>query len=332
MFNRDMNFSLWCDFIERDFLENDFLNLIDSKIINGATSNPAIFKSSFLSSNAYKKIVEENKRRGAKEIYELLATQDIKIAAYKLIKNFAEDDDGFVSIEVDPNLCDDAAATVDEGVRLFNAIAMPNVMIKIPATKDGFEAMSALMSRGISVNATLIFSPEQAKGCLDAFEVGTEFYKKRFPDTRLPKGVISVFVSRFDRLLDETMGQNSLPTGQIGIMNAGKIYRLIESRGLNNVRTLFASTGVKGDELPKDYYVKELMFANSINTAPLDTIKAFVSCESSPKEVAAVSSIDNFFGIVARAKIDMDKVYKELLNDGLKQFMLAFEDIMKSLK
>ena len=74
------------------------------------------------------------------------------------------------------------------------------------------------------------------------------------------------------------------------------------------------------------------MFANSINTAPLDTIKAFVSGESSPKEVAAVGSIDNFFGIVARAKIDMDKVYKELLNDGLKQFMLAFEDIMKSLK
>jgi len=121
MFNRDMNFSLWCDFIERDFLENDFLNLIDSKIINGATSNPAIFKSSFLGSNAYKKTIEENKRRGAKEIYELLATQDIKIAAYKLIKNFAEDDDGFVSIEVDPNLCDDAAATAGWCVASLNA-------------------------------------------------------------------------------------------------------------------------------------------------------------------------------------------------------------------
>jgi transaldolase len=332
MFDVNAKFSLWCDFVERDFLNTEFVDLVMTNTINGATSNPSIFKSAFLNSSAYKNIIKENERRGTKEIYELLATQDIKVAANKLLKNFANDDDGFVSIEVDPNFCDNTAVTVDEGTRLFNTIAMPNVMIKIPATKDGFDAMASLMARGISVNATLVFSPEQAKGCLDAFEVGSEIYKKRFPNTKLPSGVISIFVSRFDRLLDESMMTNSLPTGQIGIMNATKIYKLIEAKALPNVRALFASTGVKGDELPKDYYVRELMFKNSINTAPLETIKVFTSTSAIVREVATNDSIEKFFDVVARAKIDIQKVYKELLNDGLKQFVLAFEDIMRNLK
>ena len=332
MFDVNAKFSLWCDFVERDFLNTEFVDLVMTNTINGATSNPSIFKSAFLNSSAYKNIIKENERRGTKEIYELLATQHIKVAANKLLKNFANDDDGFVSIEVDPNFCDNTAVTVDEGTRLFNTIAMPNVMIKIPATKDGFDAMAAFMARGIGVNATLVFSPEQAKGCLDAFEVGSEIYKKRFPNTKLPSGVISIFVSRFDRLLDESMMTNSLPTGQIGIMNATKIYKLIEAKALPNVRALFASTGVKGDELPKDYYVRELMFKNSINTAPLETIKVFTSTSAIVREVATNDSIEKFFDVVARAKIDIQKVYKELLNDGLKQFVLAFEDIMRNLK
>lgn len=332
MFNGNVKFSLWCDFVERDFLNGEFVELINSGTINGATSNPAIFKSAFLTSSAYKSTIEQSERKHPKNIYETLAMQDIKIAANKLIKNFANDDDGFISIEVDPNLCDDTQGTIEEGVRLFNEMAMPNVMIKIPATKAGFEAMSALMARGISVNATLIFSPEQAISCLEAFESGTKIYEKKFPNTKLPQGVISIFVSRFDRLLDEKMRQSSLPAGQIGIMNATKIYKIIEARNLANVRALFASTGVKGDELSKDYYVKELMYKNSINTAPLDTIKAFISQNSEPKEAASDDSIERFFEVVKRADIDMSRVYKELLNDGIKQFVQAYEEIMKALK
>ena len=248
------------------------------------------------------------------------------------MRHYANGDDGFVSIEVDPSFCDNAAATVDEGARLHAEIGMPNVMIKIPATKAGFEAMSALTARGIAVNATLIFSPEQAVACLDAFEEGVKDYEKKFPLTPLPKSVISIFVSRFDRLLDEKMHENSLPTGQIGIMNATKIYKIIENRSLPTTRALFASTGVKGDELAKDYYVKELMYQNAVNTAPLDTIKAFIAGKNEPKTAVSDDSIEKFFGVVKRADIDMEKVYKDLLNDGLKQFVTAFEDIMKALK
>lgn len=332
MFNDAVKFSLWCDFIERDFLDNEFVELINSGVINGATSNPAIFKSAFLTSEAYKSVIKNNDKKRAERIYEILAVQDIKIAANKLIKNYANDDDGFISIEVDPNLCDDAQATIEEGIRLFNAVMMPNVMIKIPATNAGFEAMSALMAKGICVNATLIFSPEQAVRCLDAFEAGLKEYERNFPNTRVPKGVISIFVSRFDRMLDEKMRANSLPAGQIGIMNATKIYKIIRNKNLPNVRALFASTGVKGDELRKDYYIRELLYENSINTAPLETIKAFIAQPCEPKEAASDASIEKFFEVVKRADIDMHKVYKDLLNDGLKQFLEAYGDIMKALK
>ena len=331
MFNNDINFSLWCDFIERDFLQDEFENLLQIGAINGVTSNPSIFKAAFLS-DSYKDVIGQMGKKYPKALYEALAVQDIKIAATKLLRHYANGDDGFVSIEVDPSFCDNAVATVDEGARLHAEIGMPNVMIKIPATKAGFEAMSALTARGIAVNATLIFSPEQAVACLDAFEEGVKAYEKKFPLTPLPKSVISIFVSRFDRLLDEKMRENSLPTGQIGIMNATKIYKIIENRSLPTTRALFASTGVKGDELTRDYYVKELMYQNAVNTAPLDTIKAFIAGKNEPKTAVSDDSIEKFFGVVKRADIDMEKVYKDLLNDGLKQFVTAFEDIMKALK
>ncbi|MBR8461807.1 transaldolase [Campylobacter sp. faydin G-105] len=331
MYNNEAKFSLWCDFIERDFLDSEFAKLLANGIINGATSNPAIFKSAFVNSNAYKDVIATSSKRYPKDLYEILATQDIKMAATKLFSEYANGNDGFVSLEVDPNLSDNAVATIDEGVRLHATIAMPNVMIKIPATKEGFEAMSALMARGISVNATLIFSPDQAQSCLDAFESGTKSYQKRFPNTNVPKGVISIFVSRFDRLLDTKMYEKGLPTGQVGIMNAAKIYNLIENRDLENIRALFASTGVKGGELRADYYVRELMYKNAVNTAPIETIREFIKEKADVKTPPSDQNIDSFFDVVKGYGIDMNAVYRELLNDGLKAFVVAFEDIIKTL-
>lgn len=332
MYTKARNFSLWCDFIERDFLDNEFIELIDKKIINGATSNPAIFSSAFLNSQAYKDAIKNSNKRHPKDIYETLATQDIKMAACRLIKEYADGNDGFVSIEVDPNLHDNTEATIKEGERLYNLIKMPNVMIKIPATKDGYEAMSSLMAQGISINATLIFSPDQARNCLDAFKKGTQEYEKRYPNTRLPSGVISIFVSRFDRLLDASMAAKNLPKSQIGIMNATKIYHIIKDANLKNVRALFASTGVKGDELRGDYYVKELMFENTINTAPLGTIKEFIKQNSDIKTASSKESIDSFFDVLKNADIDINMAYRDLLNDGLDAFVSAFEEILKGLK
>ena len=325
MYIKDKNFALWCDFIERDFLQNEFSKLIKDGKINGATSNPAIFKNAFLNSSAYKEDKERLKTKTSKEIYETLAVRDIKLASLKLMPLYESGDDGFISIEVDPNLCFDAKNTIKEGRELYEKIGSPNVMIKIPATDEGYEAMEVLISEGINVNATLIFSPTQAKKCLEAFEKGL----KRV-EGKKPKAVISVFVSRFDRLLDNSL--SSKLKGKVGIINATKIYHIIEDANIKEVRTLFASTGVKGDDYEKDYYIKELAYKNSINTAPLDTIKAYQSANNQNiKTPPTLKECEEFFSKLKNENVDIEKVYTNLLNDGLKAFVEAYNEIIKEI-
>ena len=276
MYIKEANFSLWCDFVEREFLQTGFKELLRKEIVNGATSNPAIFKSAFLTSPAYKEDIEKFKNKAPKELYETLAIKDIQTSADLLLKLYKQDDDGFISIEVDPSLCDDAQGTIDEGERLFQTINRPNVMIKVPATKAGYQAMKVLIGKGINVNATLIFSPEQAKNCLKAFAQGSTVFSRANPEKNVPKAVISIFVSRFDRKMDALFVEKEIPTALLGIYNATKIYHDIQREALPNVRALFASTGVKGNDLPKAYYVTELLYKNAVNTAPLETIEAFV--------------------------------------------------------
>jgi transaldolase len=327
MYIENAKFSLWCDFIERDFLKDGLDKLIESKTVNGATSNPSIFKNAFLNSPAYKEDINSLKGKSPKEIYEALAIKDIQISADLLQHLYKNDDDGFISIEVDPTLCDDADATIEEARRLHKAIGKENVMIKIPATDAGFVAMETLMREGIHINATLIFSPAQADGCLDAFEKAC---KDMSGDK--PKAVISVFVSRFDRKMDEAFFARNVRKGLLGIFNATKIYDNIQKRGLENVRTLFASTGVKGDELVKDYYITNLLFENSINTAPIETIEAFVKTGIKDKrEPIEIELIDGFFDVLKQQEFDMDKVYEELMSEGLEAFKDAFGDILKAL-
>lgn len=328
------SFSLWCDFIERSFIDQDFTKFIENSYINGATSNPAIFKNAFLNSDAYKEDKKALKGKKPKEIYEALAIKDINLAANKLMNLYLNKNDGFISIEVDPSLENDKEATAKEGKRLYSAIGMPNVMIKIPATKEGYKAMQELVAKGINVNATLIFSPLQAQNCLDAFEEGTKMFISKFPKAqRLPEAVISVFVSRFDKKLEKDLEKHSQNTAKFGINNASLIYKNIEKKGLKNVRCLFASTGVKSDKLKKDYYITELLYPNSINTAPIDAFQEFIQNKSAKfKEIPTDEELQEYFQHIKALKIDIDKVYEELMDEGIKAFVEAFKDILNSLK
>ncbi|MBL0687436.1 MAG: transaldolase [Sulfurospirillum sp.] len=321
------DFSLWCDFIERDFLKGEFIKLLERKTFNGVTTNPSIFKLAFLTSEAYKKERDNLKNTDTKNIYEKLAIEDIKIAATTMQKLYKNDNDGFVSIEVDPNICDDEKATIKESKRLFNEIGFENVMIKIPATKAGYKAMEELMFDGIHVNATLVFSPNQAKSCIEAFQRAKERLKG---DKKLPKGVISVFVSRFDSKLDNKLKNINLEVSKTGIFNAMKIYDLIETYKLPNIRTLFASTGVKNDSLEKDYYIKSLLFKNSINTAPLEAIKSFIK-SGDWVEITPSKEYIKYFQKLDKHGIDMQNVYDELFQDALKAFKDAFKEILNEL-
>ncbi len=325
---KDINYTIWCDFIERDFLEGEFQEIIQNNTIHGATSNPAIFAQSITSSDAYTSTINMLQANDAKKIYESLAIEDIKRAA-TLLKSLHEDnsDDGFISIEVDPTLCDDAAATIEEGIRLHKTIAHENVMIKVPATDAGYEAMKELTSLGIHVNATLIFSPDQTIKCAQALDAGI---KKSGQDT---KAVISVFVSRFDRLCDDKFKELDLPTGKLGIINATKCYHEVEKFNNPNIRTLFASTGVKGDALAPSYYIDELIFPHSVNTAPLGTIKAWLQNGTTDHStILDEDQCDKFFKECEDKHINLTNIYNELLTDGLEAFKVSFAKLLEDIK
>ena len=326
MYIKDLKFSLWADFIERDYLEGEFKELIDSKTINGATSNPAIFKNAILNSPAYKEQLSTLNSLSPKQKYEELAVFDIKKAAEILLPLYESGDDGYVSIEVDPFLSNDADGTIAEGKRLYAQIARPNVMIKVPATKAGYEAMEALVSEGIAVNATLIFKKEQAISCVKAFEAGVKEYGEKV-DT-----VISIFVSRVDRAIDADLAKAGVEESLAGIYNSADIYETIESLNVEGCRALFASTGVKGDSLPAHYYVEKLLAYNSVNTAPVDTIKAYVKDGKKDKALPIPSEvIAAHMKKVKDAGIDLEKILDEQISDGLASFEDAFRDILENL-
>ncbi len=330
MFLEDIKFSLWCDFIERSFLQSDFKKLINDGVINGATSNPAIFKEAILNSSIYKNEIKKLSSSSAKEIYEELACEDIRMAADILEPLYEKGDDGFISIEIDPRLCDNAKESIEEGKRLYEKIGKKNVMIKVPATQAGYEVIEELVGEGINVNVTLIFSPLQAKLSLQAIKRGQQ---KIGVGKNLPQVVISVFVSRFDRKLDCILLKKNIKTSLTGIFNATKIYNMVEEQHIINTRTLFASTGVKGDNLQSDYYLKELLYPNSINTAPLKTIDAFLkNSEFIPKEPLSNSVIDEYFKVLNNQGIDIDKIYNELIEEGIEAFKVAFGEILENLK
>lgn len=326
MYIEDLKFSLWADFIERDYLDNEFQDLIHKKIINGATSNPSIFKNAILNSPAYKEQLLSLNGLTPKEKYEAVAIYDISKAADILKPLYDAGDDGYVSIEVDPFLCDDAKATIAEGKRLFETINRKNVMIKVPATLSGYEAMEELTASGIPVNATLIFSKDQAIACAKAFESGIRKYGGKL-DT-----VISIFVSRIDRALDAKLSENGVEISLAGIYNSADIYNKIQAMDVQGCRALFASTGVKDDSLPPDYYIQKLLAYNSVNTAPIDTIKAFHDSTAKNKALPISDEvIQEHFLRIKKVGIDFDEVVAKQVSDGLDAFKDAFKDILESL-
>lgn len=328
------NFSLWCDFVEREFLASEFKEMIERGEIQGATSNPAIFASAILTSKAYKSDIAKLRGEGknAKAIYENLAFSDIKSAATSLLPLWRQNqNDGFISIEIDPTLCDDVSKSIDEGRRIFSAINMPNVMIKVPATSAGFEVMNALYKDRINVNATLVFSQTQVTKCLEALGGGFDSSSNRGGESSdisdssanpTPKAVISIFVSRFDRYLESKGEIDSTP--KLGIYNAMKCYEMIEAFANPHIRALFASTGVKGGAIPSAYYVEKLLLKNSINTAPLATIKDFIALDSNLIDVAP--NINDFL-----AKFKVEKIANELIDAGLKAFQGEFEKMLGAI-
>ena len=313
--------SIWVDYLDREFLNTTFKNWVENGVVNGLTSNPAIFANA-LKKDVYKEDLEKLKGKSPKEIYEEIAVKDIQKACDILEPLYDEGEDGYASIEVDPRLINDAKGTIDEALRLVDKIQRDNVMIKIPANEAGFKAMEELAKRGININATLVFSPNQAMRALEAISKGP----------RTIDGVISIFVSRFDRKLNPALAMQNLAKDRVGFFNAIKIYNQIEEQGIPNIRALFASTGVKQEYLPKDYYVQNLYLPHSVLTLPPDVIEEIKDKELEESFHFQTKHIDAFFSFLTPAGINLQKVYQELFDEGVEAFKEAFENMLNSLK
>ncbi|MDR1008345.1 MAG: transaldolase [Campylobacteraceae bacterium] len=328
------NFSIWCDFIEREFLSSELPALIDSGIVSGVTSNPVIFKNAILNSKAYAEDRKKSIDMLPQERYEFLAVDDIKNTAKLLLPTYkADNQDGFVSMEVNPLFSANTEKMVEEAKRIYKKVGMPNVMIKIPATEAGYETIKELIIEGINVNATLVFSPQQAGKCLQAIENGFYIFQRRNPKKAFPQVVISVFVSRFDRKLDARLETVGFEKMKFGIMNASYIYQLIREQKISNVRCLFASTGVGDPSIDKYYYITSLMYKNAVNTAPLASIESYMEVLDTDERVCPPKeNIQKYFADIESRGIILKEVYTSLLEEGLEQFNKAYREMLESLR
>ncbi|RDU65606.1 transaldolase [Helicobacter sp. MIT 14-3879] len=312
---RKEGFSLWCDFIQRDFLNTTFKVLIKNGIIYGATSNPSIFANAILKSHLYKNDI--NRLKGSmdsKSIYENLAFNDIANAAESLMPLYLHNkDDGFISIEIDPLLSNDARGSIEEGKRIYKTINKENVMIKVPATNEGYEVINELTKANINVNATLIFSTTQVIKCLESVYKNTK-----------SRVVISIFVSRFDRYLEDIYKDKN-PTPKLGVYNAMKCAKLINEFNSTNIRALFASTGVKGDFINPNYYIESLLLKNTINTAPLESIEQFI--KNGDKKLKNIESNLDFYLV----QYDIEDICKKLFENGINAFVKSFEEMLRAI-
>ncbi len=348
--------SLWLDDLRRSLWRDGELAVLVQQGLRGLTSNPAIFEKAIAKSDEYTDALSDFPvDTPAMTAYESLAIRDIQGAAdlFHPVFEATQQRDGCVSLEVSPHLAHDAPATIAEGKRLWQAINRPNAMIKVPATKAGVEALEALIFEGISVNATLIFSVDQYAAIATAFERGLQRRHAAGQPVNGINSVASFFISRIDsavdRLIDARVNLGDAASerllalrGQIAIANAKRAYRLYQQRiqstswqtlaaaGAHPQRLLWASTSAKDPSYRDVYYVEELIGADTVNTVPPATLKAFLDHGVVDSKLTVGDSQP--LAILAELGIDLNEITDHLLVDGLKLFADAFDGLLQSVE
>ena len=337
---------IWLDNLSRTLVQSGALAQMLEQGVCGVTSNPAIFQKAFSGDALYAADIETLKQQGkdAKTIYETLAVADVQAACDVCRAEFDRSggNTGFVSLEVSPELSRDAQGTIDEAKRLHAAINRPNVMIKVPATDEGLQALTELVADGISVNLTLLFSRRQTLKAYRAYADGIAKRLAAGGDVRTVHAVASFFISRVDAALDTTLPEHL--QGKIAIALAKAAYldwqaffaapefaRLAE-QGANKVSLLWASTGVKNPAYPDTLYVDSLIGADTVNTVPDATLNAFIdhgkaACTLTEGMEEALAQLAE----TAQLGIDLETLSTRLQDDGLKQFEKAFEQLLAPL-
>lgn len=347
--------SFWYDNIRRKFLADGTLQkLIDEDGLRGMTSNPTIFEQAIGRSDDYDAQIDELVvgGRDTNAIYEALALADIQMACDLFADVYAQTAglDGYVSLEVSPHLAADTAQTIAEARRLFAVVGRPNVMIKVPATPEGLPAIRQLISEGINVNITLMFSLAHYEAVARAYIDGLGTVLENGGDPTRVASVASFFVSRVDSAVDKKLGELNDPAaealmGKTAVANSKIVYQRfkeifhgpefarLQAAGAPVQRLLWASTSAKNPAYPDTLYVDELIGRQTVNTMPPKTIEAFrdhgrvsPSLERDVEEAQLV--LDNLLEL----GIDLGEITEHLQRDGVVAFAKSFDSLMATLQ
>ncbi len=342
--------SIWYDNISRDILDSgEMQRLIDAGIV-GVTSNPSIFKAAIADSSHYDEAIHQLTAAGKSvhEIYEALALEDIGRAAdlFRPVYDATDGVDGYISIEVDPNLADDTEGTILEARRLFGLLNRPNIMIKVPATPAGIPAFEQLISEGINVNVTLMFSLRHYEDVAMAYIRGVERLAANGGDLRRIASVASFFISRIDTAVDkalEAAGEVAL-LGQIAIANAkmtygrfqdifsSELWQDLASQGARVQRPLWASTSTKNPLYPDTLYVDNLIGPHTVNTAPPQTVAAFLDHGVVAQTLTEDLDIaEEQIAYLEEIGIDLEAITQKLQDDGVQAFADSFRAMMAAI-
>ncbi|MEN5075627.1 transaldolase [Isoptericola cucumis] len=346
--------SIWLDDLSRERLDTGNLaELVRTRDVVGVTTNPTIFAKALSEGNAYDGTLAELAGTDVEPAVERITTDDVRAAADVLrdVYDATRTVDGRVSIEVDPRLARDTAATVETAKRLWATVDRPNAMIKIPATLEGLPAITAALAEGISVNVTLIFSIERYRGVMDAFLAGLEQAQANGHDLAPIGSVASFFVSRVDAAVDKALTEVGTDDalelrGKAAIANARLAYAAYEevfatdrwkalaAAGAKPQRPLWASTGVKDPSYRDTLYVDELVAPGVVNTMPQGTLDAFAdhglvvgdtvsgTAEASAATIAAIEA----------QGISMDEVTRQLEDEGVHKFEVSWDELLTTTK
>ncbi len=346
--------SFWYDNIRRRYLHDGTIEaLIEKDGLRGITANPSIFKAAIVASDDYDAQLAELAPTGLTtvEIYEELALADIRAACDLFLALYRESKgmDGFVSLEVSPDLAYDEQGTVAEARRLFAAVNRPNVMIKVPATPQGIPAIRTLIGEGININITLMFSMAHYEAVAQAYIDGLRQLQESGAALDGVASVASFFVSRVDSVVDRDLSQLDAPAaaalaGKAAIANSRLVYRrfkeifhgepfaALAAGGARVQRLLWASTSTKNPAYPDTMYVDELIGPETVNTMPPQTIDAFRDHGHVAATLeAGLDDAEATLAELATLGIDMAEVTEQLQVDGVDAFASAFDALLSTL-
>jgi transaldolase len=355
--------SFWIDSINRHLLTTgELARLIEQDGLRGITSNPTIFAQAITASHDYDEEIARAAGEGkeASAVYEALVTKDVQLGCDILrpVHEASEGRDGFVSLEVNPHLAHDTEGTIIEAMRLFALVSRPNLMIKVPATKEGVPAVERLIAAGLNINITLMFSLEHYEPVADAYMRGLVRRVRAGQHVGRIASVASLFVSRVDTKIDKLLeakinaarGEDERERlrslqGRASISNAKVMYRRFKHlfdgdglwhglarRGARVQRLLWASTSTKNPAYPDTYYVEALIGPDTVDTMPPQTIDAFrdhgrVAPTLEEGLDDALETLDR----LASAGIDLRQVTEELQDEGVAAFAKSFDELTAAL-